>query len=113
MRILAVGVDITLTRLDCSVDSFAVTYVGRAVAQAVSRWLPANAARIRVRTRCRVCGGQSGTGGRFSPSTSVSPANHLSTNFSNIKSPGAGTIGLLVATVRSGPNWNPPPQYSN
>jgi hypothetical protein len=40
--------------------------LGRAVAQADSRWLPTTAA-----------------GGRFSPSTSVSPANH-STNFSII-----------------------------
>jgi hypothetical protein len=52
---------------------------GRAVAQAISRWLPTAAARIRVRgswwTRRHW--------GRFSPSTSVSPANH-STNFSII-----------------------------
>jgi hypothetical protein len=36
--------------------------VGRAVAQAVSRWLPTAAARVRVRAACGVCGGQSGTG---------------------------------------------------
>jgi hypothetical protein len=35
---------------------------GRAVAQAVSRWLPTAAARVRVRAACGVCGGQSGTG---------------------------------------------------
>jgi hypothetical protein len=36
---------------------------GRAVAQAVSRWLPTAAARIRVRAQLvGVCGGQSGTG---------------------------------------------------
>jgi hypothetical protein len=38
--------------------------VGRAVAQAVSRWLP-TAARVRVRAACGVCGGQSGTGAGF------------------------------------------------
>jgi hypothetical protein len=54
-----------------------------AVAQAVSPWLPTAAARLHVRTACGVCGGQSGIGGRFSQSTSVSPANH-STNFSII-----------------------------
>jgi hypothetical protein len=50
--------------------------------------------------------------GRFSPSTSVSLANHHSTNFSIIIITRVGTVGLLVATVVSGPNWNPPP-YSN
>jgi hypothetical protein len=35
------------------------------VAQAVSRWLPTVAARVRDRAACGVCGGQSGTGGGF------------------------------------------------
>jgi hypothetical protein len=41
----------------------------------ILNWLPTAAPRVRVRVRvaCGVCGGQSGTGGRFSPSTSVSP----------------------------------------
>jgi hypothetical protein len=36
----------------------------RAIAQAVRRWLPTAAARVRVRVQaaCGVCGGQSGTG---------------------------------------------------
>jgi hypothetical protein len=38
---------------------------GRAVAQAVSRWLPTGAARVRVLAACGVCGGQSGTGAGF------------------------------------------------
>jgi hypothetical protein len=38
---------------------------GRAVAQAVSRWLPTAAARVRVREACGVCGGQSSTGAGF------------------------------------------------
>jgi hypothetical protein len=38
---------------------------GRAVAQAVSRWLPTPAARVRVRAACGVCGGESGTGTGF------------------------------------------------
>jgi hypothetical protein len=41
------------------------TSVGRAVAQAVSPWLPTEAARVRVRAACGVCGGQSGTGAGF------------------------------------------------
>jgi hypothetical protein len=39
--------------------------LGGAVAQAVSRWLPTAAARVRVRAACGVCGGQSGTGAGF------------------------------------------------
>jgi hypothetical protein len=38
---------------------------GRAVAQAVIRWLPTAAARARVRAACGVCGVQSGTGAGF------------------------------------------------
>jgi hypothetical protein len=45
--------------------SFKVYPLGRAVAQAVSRWLPTAAARVRVRTACGVYGGQSGTGAGF------------------------------------------------
>jgi hypothetical protein len=40
-------------------------HLGRAVAQAVSRWLPTAVARVRVRVACGVCGGQSGTGAGF------------------------------------------------
>jgi hypothetical protein len=52
-------------------------HIGRAIAQAVSRWLPTAAARGLVKwdlwwTKWRW--------GRFSPSTSVSPANLYSTN---------------------------------
>jgi hypothetical protein len=45
------------------------------MAQAVSRWPLTAEARVRARVNpCGICGGQSGTD-RFSPSTSVSPAN--------------------------------------
>jgi hypothetical protein len=37
----------------------------RAVAQAVSHWLPTVAAWVRVQAACGVCGGQSGTGAGF------------------------------------------------
>jgi hypothetical protein len=40
-------------------------FLGRAVAQAVSLWLPTAAARVRVRAACGVCGGQSGIGAGF------------------------------------------------
>jgi hypothetical protein len=40
--------------------------LGCAIAQAVSRWLPTAAARVRSQIRsCGICGGQSGTGAGF------------------------------------------------
>jgi hypothetical protein len=79
---------------------------GRAVAQTVSRWLPTAAARIRVRSIYGVCGGQRGIGASFLrvlrlPIAIIPP---ISPSYS----PGADTIGLLVAAVPSGPNWTPP-----
>jgi hypothetical protein len=56
---------------------------GRVVAQAVSRWLPTVAARVSVRASMWSLWWTKRHWGRFSPSTSVSPANH-STNFSII-----------------------------
>jgi hypothetical protein len=44
-----------VTRVSESLD-------GRAVAQAVRRWLPTAAVRVRVRAACGFCGGQSDTG---------------------------------------------------
>jgi hypothetical protein len=50
---------------DASLTNTYMVLEGRAVAQAVSRWLPTAATRVRVRTACGVCGGQSGTGAGF------------------------------------------------
>jgi hypothetical protein len=42
------------------------THKGRAIAQAISRWLPTMAARVRARVwSCGICGGQSGAGAGF------------------------------------------------
>jgi hypothetical protein len=57
---------------------------GLTVAQAVSRWLPTAAARVRVRAGMWGLCWTKRHWGRFSPSTSVFPANHHSTNFSII-----------------------------
>jgi hypothetical protein len=56
---------------------------GLAVAQAVSRWLPTAAVRVRVRKACGVCGGQSGTGADFLRVLRFPLPNHY-TNFSII-----------------------------
>jgi hypothetical protein len=41
-------------------------HIGRAIAQAVSRWLPTAAARVRAQVwLCGICGGQSGSGAGF------------------------------------------------
>jgi hypothetical protein len=59
--------------------------LGRAIDQAVSRWLPTAAARVRARIwSCGVLWRTKWRWGRFSPSTSVSPANFHSTNCSTI-----------------------------
>jgi hypothetical protein len=52
------------------------------VTQAVSRWLPTTAVRVRARSgHVGICGGQNDTGAGFRPSISVSPASHHSTKF--------------------------------
>jgi hypothetical protein len=55
--------------------------VGRAMAQAVCRRPPTAEARVRSQgSPCGICGGQSGTGTGFSPSTSVFPCQFHSTD---------------------------------
>jgi hypothetical protein len=63
--------------------------LGRAVAQAVSRWLPTAAARVRARSGHVGFVVDKGHWGRFSLSTSVSLANHRSTKIFNITSRGS------------------------
>jgi hypothetical protein len=58
---------------------------GRAMAQAVNRWFPTAAARVRARIwSCEILWWTKWRWGRFSPSTSVSPVNLHSTNCSTI-----------------------------
>jgi hypothetical protein len=79
----------------------------RAVAQAVSRWLPTVAARVRVQAGMWGLWWTKRHWGRFSPSTSVSLAKH-STDFSIIIITQGWHNRPLVAAVPSGP-WIPPP----
>jgi hypothetical protein len=81
--------------------------LGRAVAQAVSRWLPTAAARVRVRAACGVCGGQRGTGAGFLRVLRFPLP--IIPQISPSYSPGAGTIGIIVAAGPSGSTWTPPP----
>jgi hypothetical protein len=62
-----VAIEMHFVSLACNYlfSRFVIILEDRAVAQAVSRWLPTATARVRVRTACGVCGGQSGTGAGF------------------------------------------------
>jgi hypothetical protein len=70
---------------------------GRAIAQAVSRRLPTEAARLQAQVRsCGVCGGQSGFS--FPCQSSFHRLLHTHHHLSS----GAGTVGQLVGDVPSG-----------
>jgi hypothetical protein len=69
--------------LACSLKVTGSPRLGRAVAHAVSRWLPTAVTRVGVRASMWGLWWRKRYWGRFSPSTSVSSANH-STNFSII-----------------------------
>jgi hypothetical protein len=56
----------TLIRKRLSNSFTCILFIGRAIAQAVSRWFPTAVARVRARVRsCGICGGQNGTGAGF------------------------------------------------
>jgi hypothetical protein len=67
--------------------------LGRAIAEAVSRWLPTAAARVQSRVwSSGICGGQSGAGAGFLRVLRF-PLAFIPQNSPSLQSPGAGTIG--------------------
>jgi hypothetical protein len=87
--------------------------VGRAIAQAVSRWLRTAATRVRAPVcSSGICGGQSGARAgclhvlRFPLPIFIPPISPFS------QLPGAGTIGQKWPTCRVDPVWTPPPHYA-
>jgi hypothetical protein len=86
-------------------------WIGRVIAQGVSRRLLTAAARVLAKVRtCGICGGQSVTGAGFLR-VWVSPANYHSTDCSTLShhhlSSVVGTSGQLVAYVLSGLSLTP------
>jgi hypothetical protein len=66
---------------------------GRAIAEAVSRWLPTATARVQSRFGLSgICGGQSGAGAGFLPVLRF-PLPFIPPYSPTSQSPGAGTIG--------------------
>jgi hypothetical protein len=66
---------------------------GRAIAEAVSRWLPTVAARVQSRVwSSGICGGQSGAGAGFLRVLRF-PLSFIPPNSPSSQSPRAGTIG--------------------
>jgi hypothetical protein len=64
---------------------YEMTFIERHGVAIYNSVFPTAAAWVRAQVRsCGICGGQSGTEGRFSPSTSVSPANSHSTDCSTL-----------------------------
>jgi hypothetical protein len=94
-----------------------VTYsyfsVGRAIAQAVSRWLPTAAARVRSRLwSSGICGGQSDAGAGFLRVLRFPLAIFIPRNSPSSQSAGECTIGQLLVDVR-GPSLDSTPHYAN
>jgi hypothetical protein len=83
---------------------------GHGITEAVSRWLPTTATRLRFRAACGVCGGQNVTGAGFSEylgfpfQCSFHKLFHVDYHLSS----GAVTIGQLVADIQIGLSLTPP-----
>jgi hypothetical protein len=85
-----------------------VTFQGSAIAQAVNRWLPTTAARVRSRVwSSGICGGQIGSGVGFPEYFSFPCQSSFHLILHHHNHPGQATIGQSVATVPSEPSWTP------
>jgi hypothetical protein len=84
--------------------------VDRAIAQAVSRWIPTAAARVRARVwSSGICGGQSGAVAGFLPVLLFPLPIFIPPNSPSSQSPGAGTIDQKLPTCRVDAVWIPTP----
>jgi hypothetical protein len=88
--------------------------LGRAIARAVSRWLPIAAAGVRARVwSSRIFGGQSGAGAGFLRVVRFPLPIFISPNSPSSQSPGACKIGHSAADVPSGPSMDSTTHYAN
>jgi hypothetical protein len=85
---------------------------GRAIAQAVSRWLPTAAGRI-LGWLSRICGGQIGAGPSFVRVLRFPLPIFIPSNSPTSESPGASTTGQLVVDMPSGISLDSTPHYAN
>jgi hypothetical protein len=90
------------------------TDFGRAIGQAVSRWLPTAAARVRARVwSSGICGGQSGAGAGFLRVLRFPLSILILTNSPSSQSPRGRYNRPEVADVSSGPSMDFTPHYEN
>jgi hypothetical protein len=86
---------------------------GRAIAQAVSRMLSTAEARGRDQVRsCGICGGQNDAGAGFLRVLRFPLPIFIPPNSPSSQSPGADTIGQLMADMMSGPSFDSTPHYA-
>jgi hypothetical protein len=87
---------------------------GRAIAQAVSRWLPSEAVRVRaLGLSSRICGGRSGVGAYFLRVLRFSLPIFIPPNYPSSLSPGEGKIDKLVADMPSRLRLDSTPHNAN
>jgi hypothetical protein len=84
--------------------------VGRAIAEAVSRWLPTAAEQVRTWVWSSwICGGQSGAGADFLRVLSFPLPIFIPPNSPFSQSTGTGTLGQKWPPFRVDPVWTTPP----
>jgi hypothetical protein len=85
-------------------------WIGRAIAQAVSRWLPTAAVRVCTRVwSSEICGGQSGAGAGYRRVLWFPLPIFIPPNSPSSQSSRAGAIGQKWPTCQVDPVWTSPP----